>query len=94
MSHQNEFKKVLLSSPHVILGKKGLTDEFLAHVQRLLKRYKIIKIKILKSVATKSNIKNIADQISQATNSHVLDVRGKTIIVSKHQIKKKELKST
>ena len=89
MSYQNEFKEVLLSSPHVILGKKGLTDEFLAHVQRLLKRYKIIKIKILKSVATKSNIKNIADQISQATDSHVLDVRGKIIIVSKHQIRKK-----
>ncbi|GAI03297.1 unnamed protein product, partial [marine sediment metagenome] len=28
-------------------------------------------------------------QISQATDSHVLDVRGKTIIVSKRQIKKK-----
>jgi len=89
MSQQEEFRKVLLSSPHAICGKQGLTDEFLAHVQRLLKRYKIIKIKILKSVANKSNIKNIADQISQATDSHVLDVRGKTIIVSKHQIKKK-----
>ena len=88
MSYQNEFKKVLLSSPHATLGKKGLTDEFLTHVQRLLKRYKIIKIKILKSIATRSNIKNIADQISQATDSHVLDVRGKTIIVSKHQIRK------
>ncbi len=89
MSYQNEFKKALLSSPHATLGKKGLTDEFLTHVQRLLKRYKIIKIKILKSIATRSNIKNIADQISQATDSHVLDVRGKTIIVSKHQIEKK-----
>ncbi len=89
MSNQNEFKKVLLSSAHATLGKKGVTDEFLTHVQRLLKRYKIIKIKILKSVATKSNITNIADQISQATDSHVLDVRGKTIIVSKHQIRKK-----
>ena len=89
MSYQNEFKKVLLSSPHATLGKKGLTDEFLTHVQRLLKRYKIIKIKILKSIATRSNIKNIADQISQATHSHVLDIRGKTIIVSKHQIEKK-----
>ena len=94
MSYQNEFKKVLLSSPHATLGKKGLTDEFLTHVQRLLKRYKIIKIKILKSIATRSNIKNIASQISQATDSYVLDVRGKTIIVSKHQIKKKELKLT
>ncbi|MBA7522984.1 hypothetical protein ES705_15106 [subsurface metagenome] len=87
--NQDEFKKVLLSQPHCTLGKKGITDEFNVHVRQLLKRYKIIKIKMLKSIATKSNIKSIADQISQATDSYVLDVRGKTIIVSKHQIKKK-----
>ena len=87
--NQDEFKKVLLSQPHCTLGKKGITDEFIAHVRQLLKRYKIIKIKMLKSIATKSNIKSIADQISQATDSHVLDVRGKTIVVAKSQIKKK-----
>jgi RNA-binding protein YhbY len=88
MSYQNEFKKVLLSSPHVICGKQGLSDEFLTHVQKLLKRYKIIKIKVLKSVATKSNITSFADQISQETNSHVLDVRGKMIVISVHELKK------
>lgn len=88
MSNQNEFKKVQLSSPHVILGKKGLTDDFLAHVQKLLKRYKTIKIKVLKSVATKSNITSFADKISQATNSHVLDVRGKMIVISVYELKK------
>ena len=88
MSYQKEFKKVMLSSPHVTLGKKGLTDEFLSHVQQLLKRYKIIKIKVLKSVGTKSNITNFANQISQATNSHVLDVRGKMIIISVYELKK------
>ena len=88
MSYQNEFKKVLVSSPHVILGKNGLTDEFLAHVQRLLKRCKIIKIKILKSVATKSNITGFANKISQATNSYVVDVRGKMIVISVKELKK------
>jgi len=87
MSYQNKFKKVMLSSPHATLGKKGLTDEFLSHVQQLLKRYKIIKIKVLKSIATKSNITNFANQISQATNSHVLDVRGKTIVISVYKLK-------
>ncbi|MFW9949095.1 MAG: YhbY family RNA-binding protein [Candidatus Thorarchaeota archaeon] len=87
MSYQNKFKKVMLSSPHATLGKKGLTDEFLSHVQQLLKRYKIIKIKVLKSIATKSNITNFANQISQATNSHVLDVRGKMIVISVYKLK-------
>ena len=88
MSNQDEFKKVQLSSPHAICGKQGLTDEFLTHVQQLLKRYKIIKIKVLKSIATKSNITSFAERISQATNSYVLDVRGKMIIISVHELKK------
>ena len=88
MSNQDQFKKVQLSSPHAILGKKGLTEDFLAHVQKLLKRYKTIKIKVLKSVATKSNITSFADKISQVTNSYVLDVRGKMIVISVHELKK------
>lgn len=89
MSYQDQFKKVLLSSPHATLGKNGITEAFLTHVQQLLKRYKVIKIKVLKSIATKSNITSFANQISQATNSHILDVRGKMIIFSVMELKKK-----
>ena len=80
--------KVLLSEPHAILGKNGITNEFINHVSKLLKRYKIIKIKALKSVVNKSNIKLIASQISEATNSYLLDVRGFTFIISKSLINK------
>lgn len=88
-SHQNEFKKVLLSPPHAICGRRGLSDDFLTHVQLLLKRYKTIKIKVSKSIGTKSNIKSFADQISQATNSYVLDVRGRMIVISVYNLKNK-----
>ena len=88
MSNQNEFKKVLLSSPHALLGKKGITNEFLEHIQKLLKRYKTIKIKALKSFATKSNIATLANRIAQETNSHVLDIRGKMIVISVYELKK------
>ena len=88
MSHQNEFKKVLLSPPHATIGKKGLTEEFILHTQHLLKKYKIIKIKMLKSIATKTNISEIAEQLIKSTNSYLLDIRGKTIIISLKDIKK------
>jgi len=88
MSHQNEFKKVLLSPPHATLGKKGITEEFILHVQHLLKKYKIIKIKMLKSIATKTNISEITEQLIKSTNSYLLDIRGKTIIISLKDIKK------
>ncbi|MFX1391529.1 MAG: YhbY family RNA-binding protein [Promethearchaeota archaeon] len=74
--------------PHCILGKKGITKEFVEHVNKLLKRYKIIKIKALKSIASKSNIKELANKIIEQTNSYLLDVRGKTMIISSSDINK------
>ena len=82
MDYQKEFKKALLSQPDCILGKNGITDEFISHVNKLLKRYKIIKVKALKSIATKSNIKELAYKISQLTYSYLIDVRGKKFILS------------
>ncbi|MBY9003333.1 MAG: YhbY family RNA-binding protein [Candidatus Lokiarchaeota archaeon] len=86
MDYQDKYKKVLLASPHCNLGKKGITDEFIGHVLKLLKRYKIIKIRALKTVASKSNIKQLAKDISELTESYVLDVRGKIIILGKNKI--------
>ena len=88
MGYTEDFKKVLLNEPHEILGKKGITQEFVNHTIKLLKRYKIIKIKALKSIANKSNIKEIASQIAELTESNLLDVRGFTIIVSKYSFNK------
>lgn len=88
MSSSQEFKKILLSDPNAILGKKGITDEFINHLNNLLRRYKIIKIKALKTVANKSNIKDIAKTVADATESHLLDVRGLKFIISKNPIKK------
>ncbi|MFW9946795.1 MAG: YhbY family RNA-binding protein [Candidatus Odinarchaeota archaeon] len=94
MDYREEFKRVLLSRPHCILGKSGITDDFITHVVSLLKRYKIIKIKALRSIATKSNIATLSEKISKLTNASVLDLRGKQIILSKFPINKKELKSS
>jgi RNA-binding protein YhbY len=88
MDYQQEFKNVLLSQPHCILGKNGISTEFITHVLQLLKRYKIIKIKALRSIATRANINELAKNISNLTNSHLLDVRGKIIILSKYNIEK------
>ena len=82
MEYQKEFKKALLSPPHCILGKSGITNEFISHVAKFLKRYRVVKIKALKTIASKSNIKDLANKISQLTNSDLLDVRGRIFILS------------
>ena len=86
MSYQKEFKQALLSQPHCILGKHGVSDEFVNHVTNLLKRHKIIKVKTLKSVATKTNIKELAQKISKLTNSYLIDIRGRIFILSRYKI--------
>ena len=88
MNYQKEFKKALLSHPHCILGKHGISDEFINHVVKLLKRYKIIKIKALKAVATKSNIEELAQKISKLTSSYLVDIIGKIFILSLYNIQK------
>jgi len=88
MDYQKKFKNALSSQPNCILGKNGITNEFVNHVNKLLKRYKIIKIKALRSVATKSNVKELANKISNLTNSYLIDVRGKIFILSLHDFNK------
>ena len=88
MVYSKEFQKVMLSKPHCTLGKNGITPEFINHIITLLKKNKILKIKALKSVAHKNNIRDIAIQIANMTNSYLLDVRGRIFIISKKPIKK------
>ena len=88
MSYEKDFKKALLSTPHCILGKKGINNKFIDHVNLLLKRYEIIKIRALKTVATKLNIKELANEVAKLTNSYLIDIRGKIFILSLYDIKK------
>ena len=90
MRYTQEFKKILLADPNAILGKNGITDEFISHINNLLKRYKIIKIKALKTIANKSNINEIAKSVADTTNSYLLDVRGFKFIISKEKIRTKQ----
>ena len=87
MDYQKEFKKTLLSQPDCILGKNGITPEFIKHAHILLKRNKIIKIKTLKS-GVGSSIKELAHEVSRLTSSHLVDVRGRIFIISLYKIKK------
>lgn len=89
MGYTEEFKRVLLSDPDCILGKKGITKQFIDYVKILLKKKKIIKIKLLKSIAIRSSIEELAIKIAEKTDSIVLDIRGRIVIISNPQIEKR-----
>ncbi|MBD3212293.1 MAG: RNA-binding protein [Candidatus Lokiarchaeota archaeon] len=88
MDAKEKFKDVLLNKPHIILGKKGIEENegFVQHVKTLLKSHKIVKIKILKTALHSMNISELADTIAHKTDSYLLDLRGRTIILSKTHI--------
>jgi RNA-binding protein len=83
MDYSEEYKRVLLGKPHCILGKEGIKEDFIEYVKKILKAHKIIKIKALKSITGKYPIKLIAIKISQATDTNILDIRGRKIILSR-----------
>ena len=88
MSYHQDFKEVLKEKPHSNIGKNGLTDNAVEHLMKLLKRYKTIKVKVLKSALSDSTLDEIAEEAVKKTNSHLLDTRGKIFILSsKHKNK-------
>ncbi|MBN1216021.1 MAG: YhbY family RNA-binding protein [Candidatus Lokiarchaeota archaeon] len=88
MDLKQKFKEVMLGPPHCILGKKGImmNEGFISHIEDLLKKNKIIKIKLLKTSIYNMTLKEIADKIAKDTNSYLLDIRGRTLIISKTNI--------
>ncbi|TXT54270.1 MAG: CRS1 / YhbY (CRM) domain protein [Promethearchaeota archaeon] len=77
-------KEVLLNPPSVILGKKGITHDFLDHLRKILKREKMVKVKALKSAVVGTKIDALAQEIAQRTNTSLIDLRGRTFILSKY----------
>ena len=68
----------LTSTVHV--GKDGIDEGLLNEITSQLKKHRLIKIKVLSN--TDMSTSDTADQISEATNSVVVDVRGGVIILT------------
>ncbi len=73
--------KVRLEPPKVRIGKNGITEGILREVHNVLKKDKVVKIKCLKVIPT-DVARDIGRNIAELTNSKVVDVRGKTIILA------------
>ncbi len=66
--------------PKIRIGKKGITEGIIQEIRIILKKDKIVKIKCLQSIPTKST-KAIAKNVSELTNSKIIEIRGKTFIL-------------
>ncbi|TFF94526.1 MAG: RNA-binding protein [Promethearchaeota archaeon] len=86
MISKEKFKSKLLDPPDCILGKRGISNEFLEHVRALIKQNKIIKVKALKSIAKTHDIEELAHKLAEKTDTLLVDMRGKTFILSKYPV--------
>ena len=72
--------RIRQETPKIRIGKKGVTEGIIQEVSIVLKRDKVVKIKCLQSIPTEST-KAIAMNISELTNSKIIEIRGKTFIL-------------
>ncbi len=80
------FEQVREGNPLVFIGKEKLNENVINHVNEMLKKKKIIKLKFQKSVQDKREMYEIIMELSIKTKSFCLDHRGHVFILSKKLI--------
>ncbi len=69
----------------VRIGKKGITEQNINEIKNILKKYKVVKIKLLKNFREIYDIdkEEIAQLLAEKTDSKIVEIRGFTIVLSK-----------
>ncbi len=71
------------STPVMILGKGGLTDNIIKDLKQHLKNKKLIKVKLLKSFVEGKNKKDLFNEIAERTDSELVHKIGFVIVLEK-----------
>lgn len=71
--------------PLVYIGKKGVTNEQIATIKKLLSDHELIKVKFNDFKSQRKELSNI---IAKMTKSVIVDIIGNTLVLYKEKIKK------
>ena len=71
----------------VIIGKNGLSEGVLREIDRRLKEKGVIKVKALKSAIAVTGLdrRELARRVAEAVGARLLDVRGRTFVLYRHE---------
>ncbi|GEN86409.1 ribosome assembly RNA-binding protein YhbY [Oceanobacillus sp. FSL W8-0428] len=91
----NKQKQFLRSESHHIkpifqVGKDGVNENMITQIGEALEKRELIKVSILQNCSEDKNV--VAEQISNGTESEVVQVIGSTIILYKESTDHKEIK--
>ncbi|MGO9645592.1 MAG: YhbY family RNA-binding protein [Candidatus Bathyarchaeia archaeon] len=65
------------------MGKGGLTQELLTHVENQLKTRELVKLKVQKAALTDTDTITLAEKVSKSTSSTLVEVMGHTFTLYK-----------
>lgn len=69
--------------PILRIGKNGLTNGVIGEIKLQLKKNRLIKIKLLKSFIQDKDKKELVKEISELTNSEIIEFVGFTLTLNK-----------
>ena len=76
-------RKFSAEKPTIHVGKDGSTQQIINEVSRRLEQHEVVKAKILQTALKEVEVKEIATQIANQTDSTLIEVRGHTFILHK-----------
>jgi RNA-binding protein len=69
--------------PTIWIGKEGLSQELVQHIENQLRVRELVKLKLQKSFLTNSETDSVAEKIAASTGSTLVDVMGHTFTLYK-----------
>lgn len=91
-SKQRAYLRAMANDIETILqiGKSGITDNTIMHVEEALQARELIKLRILESCPT--SVRETADEIARRTGADVVQVIGTRFILYKESKNNKKIK--
>lgn len=71
--------------PVVQIGKNGLTETSIAHIARILKQRKVVRIRFLRSAPKRDRMKEITEQLVNATEAERSSLVGFVVTLYKER---------
>ncbi len=71
--------------PILRIGKGGLSSNTLAELNKIIKKRKLIKIRLLNSSLSKKNKKELIDEIVQKSNSQLIETVGNIVVIYREE---------
>ena len=86
--------KSKVTEPTIWIGKEGPSQKLIQQVRVQLGSRELVKLKLQKSALTRSETENMAEKISKATESTLIDIIGHTFTLYKKKSESSEMART